>query len=88
MHTHPNARLTPLSLERLLRRQNDGGEPLKELVVQAGISLRTATSGSLVTAQEVIPHWQIDVVFATHSDGRSMRSNCSTPSTSGTIAAL
>jgi hypothetical protein len=42
MHTHPNARLTPLSRERLLRRHIDGGEPLKELAVKAGISLRTA----------------------------------------------
>ena len=42
MHTHPNARLTPLSRERLLRRHIDGGEPLKALATQAGISLRTA----------------------------------------------
>lgn len=42
MHTHPNARLTPLSRERLLRRHIDGGEPLKALAAQAGISLRTA----------------------------------------------
>ena len=38
----PNARLTPLSRERLLRRHIDRGEPLKELAVHAGISLRTA----------------------------------------------
>ena len=42
MHTHPNARLTPLSRERLLRRHIEGGEPLQELAAQAGISLRTA----------------------------------------------
>ena len=42
MHTHPNARLTPLSRERLLRRHIDGGEPLANLAAQVGISLRTA----------------------------------------------
>jgi hypothetical protein len=42
MHTHPNARLTPLSRERLLRRNIDHGEPLADLADQAVISLRTA----------------------------------------------
>lgn len=42
MHTHPNARLTPLSRERLLRRHMDHGEILADLAAQAGISLRTA----------------------------------------------
>ena len=42
MHTHPNARLTPLGRERLLRRHIECGEPLKDLAAQAGISLRTA----------------------------------------------
>ena len=42
MHTHPNARLTPLSRERLLRRHMDQGESLSALAAQAGISLRTA----------------------------------------------
>jgi transposase InsO family protein len=42
MHTHPNARLTPLSRERLLRRHIDHGDPLADLAAQAGISLRTA----------------------------------------------
>ena len=42
MHTHPNARLTPLSRERLLRRHMDHGESLADLAAQAGISLRTA----------------------------------------------
>ena len=42
MHTHPNARLTPLGRERLLRQHIDNGEPLKALAAQAGISLRTA----------------------------------------------
>jgi transposase len=42
MHTHPKARLTPLSRERLLRRHIDGGEHLKVLAAQAAISLRTA----------------------------------------------
>ena len=42
MQSHPNARLTPLSRERLLRRHIEGGEPLQELAAQAGISLRTA----------------------------------------------
>ena len=42
MHTHPNARLTPLGREQLLRRYLDQGEPLEVLAAQAGISLRTA----------------------------------------------
>jgi transposase InsO family protein len=42
MHTHPNARLTPLSRERLLRRHIDHGDPLAGFAAQAGISLRTA----------------------------------------------
>jgi transposase InsO family protein len=42
MHTHPNARLTPHSRERLLRRHIDHGAPLADLPAQAGISLRTA----------------------------------------------
>jgi transposase len=42
MHTHPKARLTPLSRERLLRRHIDHGESLSDLAAQAGISLRTA----------------------------------------------
>jgi hypothetical protein len=41
MQTHPIARLTPLSQERSLRRHIDGGEPLKALAAQAGISLCT-----------------------------------------------
>jgi len=41
MHTHPNARLTPLSRERLLRRHIDHGDPLADLAAQAGISLCT-----------------------------------------------
>jgi len=42
MHTHPNARLTPLGRERLVRRHIDERRPLAELAFQAGISLRTA----------------------------------------------
>jgi transposase InsO family protein len=42
MHTHPNARLTPLGRERLLRQHIDQGESLAVLAAQAGISLRTA----------------------------------------------
>jgi transposase-like protein len=42
MHTHPNARLTPLGRERLLRRHIDHGESLASLAAQAGISVRTA----------------------------------------------
>jgi transposase len=42
MHTHPNARLTPLGRERLVRRHIDERLPLAELAFQAGISLRTA----------------------------------------------
>jgi hypothetical protein len=42
MHTHPNARLTALGRERLVRRDIDEAVPLAELASQAGISLRTA----------------------------------------------
>jgi len=42
MHTHPNARLTPVGRERLVRRHIDQGIPLADLACQVGISLRTA----------------------------------------------
>ena len=42
MHTHPNARLTPIGRERLIPRHLDEGVPLKALSTQAGISLRSA----------------------------------------------
>ena len=42
MHSHPMARLTPLSRERLIRRHLDERHPLKALAAEAGISLRTA----------------------------------------------
>lgn len=42
MHSHPNARLTLISRERLIRRHLDEHQPLKALAVEAGISLRTA----------------------------------------------
>jgi transposase InsO family protein len=42
MHSHPNARLTPLGRERLIRRHLDEGVPLKDLAAQAEISLRSA----------------------------------------------
>ena len=42
MHTHPNARLTPLGRERLLRRHIEHGESLASLADQAGISVRSA----------------------------------------------
>lgn len=42
LHTHPNARLTPLGRERLLRRRIDQGESLASLATLAGISVRSA----------------------------------------------
>jgi len=42
MHTHPNARLTPVSWERLVRRHIHDAEPLAHLAAEAGISLRMA----------------------------------------------
>jgi len=42
MHTHPNARLTTVSRERLLRRHIQDAEPLAGLAAQAWISLRAA----------------------------------------------
>ena len=42
MHTHPNARLTPLGRERLLRRHIEARLPLPTLAAHAGISIRTA----------------------------------------------
>ena len=78
MHTHPNARLTPLSRERLLRRHIDGGEPLASLAAQVGISLRTAYK------------WLARYRSGGHTslaDRRSVRRNCSRLWTSGTSAA-
>ena len=42
MHSHPNARLTPISRERLICRHLDDGVPLKALAAEAGFSLRSA----------------------------------------------
>jgi hypothetical protein len=42
MHTHPNARLTPLGRERLLCRHIDHGESLISVSALAGMSARTA----------------------------------------------
>ena len=42
MHTHPNARLTPLGRERLLRRHIEEHLPLPTLAAEAGISIRSA----------------------------------------------
>jgi hypothetical protein len=42
MHSHPMARLTSLSRERLILRHLDERHPLKDLAAEAGISLRTA----------------------------------------------
>ncbi|MCP9773900.1 IS481 family transposase [Synechococcus sp. Tobar12-5m-g] len=42
MHSHPNARLTPIGRERLICRHLDDGVPLKALAAEAGISLRSA----------------------------------------------
>ena len=42
MHSHPLARLTPISRERLIRRHLDEGVPLKALAAEAGIILRSA----------------------------------------------
>jgi len=86
MHTHPNARLIPLSRERLLRQHIDGGEPLKALSAQVCISFRTAykwparyRSGGHTSLA--------DRVSAAPSGERSIRSNCSTQWISGTSAA-
>ena len=42
MHPHPNARLTPLSRDRLLRRYIVENQRRAALAAHAGISLRTA----------------------------------------------
>ncbi|MGC5197945.1 leucine zipper domain-containing protein [Aphanothece microscopica] len=42
MHSHPLARLTPISRQRLIRRHLDVGVPLKALATQAWISLCSA----------------------------------------------
>ncbi len=42
MHSHPNARLTPLGREWMLCQHMDDGEPLAALAVQAGLRLRSA----------------------------------------------
>jgi hypothetical protein len=40
LRSHPPARLTPVSRERLIRRHLYAGVPLKPLAMQAGIGLR------------------------------------------------
>jgi transposase len=78
MHTHPNARLTPLGRERLLRRHIDQGEPLAVLAAQTGISLRTAYKW--LARYRSGGHTSLaDRVFAAPSSGHSIRSNCSMP---------
>jgi hypothetical protein len=42
MHSHPNARLTPISRERLIRSPLDEGESLEALAAQTWISMRSA----------------------------------------------
>ena len=42
MHTHPNARLTPIGRERLIRQHLDEGRSLTQLAIEHGISERTA----------------------------------------------
>jgi hypothetical protein len=42
MHTHPNARLTPIGREWLVRRHIDDAVPLAALASYAGIGLRSA----------------------------------------------
>jgi len=42
MHIHPNARLTSVRQELLVRRQIQDAEPLADLAAQAWLSLRTA----------------------------------------------
>jgi hypothetical protein len=62
MHSHPNARLMPISREHLIRRHLNEGEPLKALAAQAGISLRSA---------EQWPAWYRTGGVATLADARS-----------------
>ena len=42
MHSHPLARLTPINRELLIRLHIEQDIPLRDLAIQAGISLRTA----------------------------------------------
>ncbi|WP_255441541.1 MULTISPECIES: leucine zipper domain-containing protein [unclassified Synechococcus] len=42
MHTHPNARLTPIGQERLIRQHLDEGRSHVHLAADHGISERTA----------------------------------------------
>ncbi len=42
MHTHPNARLTPIGRERLIRRYLEEGRSLAQLATDHGLSERTA----------------------------------------------
>ncbi|MEA5442822.1 leucine zipper domain-containing protein [Cyanobium gracile UHCC 0281] len=45
MHSHPLARLTPISRKRLIRRHQGEGVKRKTLAAQAGISLRCPYKG-------------------------------------------
>ncbi|WP_322773960.1 leucine zipper domain-containing protein [Synechococcus sp. CBW1107] len=66
MHTHPNARLTPIGRERLIRQHLNQGRCLAELAAESCISERTARkwlarfrSGGLAAL-----HWRIDAATA------------------------
>ncbi len=86
MHTHPNARLTPIGRERLIRQHLDEGRSLAQLAADHGISERTARKW-LARFRSGGPAALADRAFATGSGGRWIRSNCSRPLNSGTSAA-
>lgn len=78
MHSHPSARLTPLSLKRLLRQHIDHEEHLTELAAQAGISLGSAYKWHARYRSGGAKAWRTDATFAVPSRGHSVCTNFST----------
>ena len=88
MHSHPDARLTPIGRERLIRRHLDDSMPLKALAAQAGISLRSAYKWLARSRDGGVTALADRRSVRRTSGGRSICSNCNRLWTSGTSAAL
>ena len=87
MGIHPNARLTPIGRERLIRQHLDEDTSLAQLAAGHVSANAPPASGWRAFVQAGQRHWRIVAACAAQSGGRSIRSNCSRPWTSGTSVA-
>jgi len=87
MGIHPNARLTPIGRERLIRQHLDEDTSLAQLAAGHLSANAPSASGWRAFVQAGQRHWRIVAACAAQSGGRSIRSNCSRPWTSGTSVA-